>query len=41
VWLGQGCMSLDSPRAYAGILISFAVILAGALMMWPRPRAFA
>ena len=41
VWLGHGCMSLDSPRAYAGILISLALILAGALMMWQRPRAFA
>jgi hypothetical protein len=41
VWLGQDCMSLDSPRAYAGILISLALILAGALMMWQRPRAFA
>ena len=41
VWLGQGCMSLDSARAYGGILISLALIVAGALIMWQRPRAFA
>jgi hypothetical protein len=41
MWLGQGCMSLDSARAYAGILVSLALILAGALVMWQRPRSSA
>jgi hypothetical protein len=41
LWLGQGCMSLDSPRAYAGILVSLALVLAGALLMWRRPGVLA
>ena len=41
LWLGQGCISLDSARAYGGILVSLAVILVGALLMWKRPSAFA
>jgi len=41
VWLGQGCISLDSARAYGGILVSLALILAGALLMWRRPSTFA
>ena len=41
LWLGQGCMSLDSARAYAGILVSLALVLAGALLMWRRPSALA
>ena len=39
LWLGQGCMSLDSSRAYAGILVTLALILAGALLLWRRPRS--
>ena len=41
LWLGQGCMSLDSARAYAGILVSLALVLVGALLMWRRPSALA
>jgi hypothetical protein len=41
VWLGQGCMSLDSARAYGGILVSLALILVGALLVWQRPRSSA
>ena len=41
LWLGQGCMSLDSARAYGGILVSLALILAGALLMWRRSSALA
>ncbi len=40
-WLGQSCISLDSARAYGGIVVSLALILAGALLMWRRPGAFA
>jgi hypothetical protein len=40
-WLGQGCISLDSARAYVGILASLALILVGALLLWQRPRALA
>lgn len=40
LWLGQGCMSLDSARAYGGILASVALILIGAILLWRRPRAF-
>ena len=39
LWLGQSCMSLDSARAYGGVLVSLALILGGALMMWRRPSA--
>jgi hypothetical protein len=39
LWLGQGCMSLDSFRAYAGILVTLALILAGALLLWRQPRS--
>jgi hypothetical protein len=41
LWLGQSCISLDSARAYAGILISIAVIVVGAALMWKRPVASA
>jgi hypothetical protein len=41
LWLGQSCMSLDSARAYGAILVSIALILAGALLMWRRPSALA
>jgi hypothetical protein len=41
VWLGQGCMSLDSARAYGGIVMSLALILVGALLLWQRPRSSA
>ena len=37
LWLGQSCISLDSARAYAGVLISIAVIVIGAVIMWKRP----
>ena len=30
LWFGESCISLDSARAYAGILISIAVIVIGA-----------
>jgi hypothetical protein len=37
LWFGESCISLDSARAYAGILISIAVIVIGALLMWKGP----
>jgi hypothetical protein len=36
LWLGESCISLDSYRAYGGILISIAVIVIGAVLMWRR-----
>ena len=33
LWLGQGYMSLDGWRAYAGLLVSFAVILIGMVLL--------
>ena len=41
LWFGESCISLDSMRAYGGILISLALILIGALLMWKRPSAYA
>lgn len=41
LWLGQGCMSLDSARGYGGIVVSLGLIVIGAVLMWRRPRAFA
>jgi hypothetical protein len=40
VWLGQGQMSLDGWRAYAGLLVSIVVILVGTVLL-ARPRAAA
>ena len=33
LWLGQGYISLDGWRAYAGLLIGFALILAGMVLL--------
>jgi hypothetical protein len=33
LWLGQGYMSLDGWRAYAGLLVSIAIILVGAVLV--------
>ena len=33
LWLGQGYISLDGWRAYAGLLVSIAVILVGAVLV--------
>lgn len=33
LWLGQGTITLDSARAYGGILVSIAVVLLGAFLM--------
>ena len=33
LWFGQGNITLDSARAYGGILISIAVVLLGAFLM--------
>jgi uncharacterized membrane protein len=33
LWLGQGHISLDGWRAYAGLLIGFAIILAGMVLL--------
>ena len=41
VWLGQGCMSLDSARAYAGVVISIGLVILGAVLMFRRPAALA
>jgi hypothetical protein len=38
LWLGQGYMSLDSWRAYVGILVSLAIIVVGMILL-ARPRA--
>lgn len=38
LWLGQGHISLDGWRAYGGLLISFAVIVVGMVML-ARSRA--
>ena len=39
LWFGQESITLDSARAYGGILISIAVVLLGAfLMLSARPR---
>jgi hypothetical protein len=41
LWLGQSCMSLDSGRAYAGVLISIGLVVFGAVLMFRRPPALA
>jgi hypothetical protein len=41
LWLGQGCMSLDSARAYAGVLISIGLVVLGAVLMFRRSPALA
>ena len=33
LWLGQGYISLDGWRAYAGLLVSVAIILVGAVLV--------
>jgi hypothetical protein len=33
LWLGQRYMSLDGWRAYAGLLVSIAIILVGTVMV--------
>jgi hypothetical protein len=33
LWLGQGHISLDGWRAYAGLLVSIAIILVGAVLV--------
>jgi len=33
LWFGQGSITLDSARAYGGILISIVVVLLGAFLM--------
>ena len=33
LWLGQGYISLDGRRAYAGLLVSIAIILVGAVLV--------
>jgi hypothetical protein len=33
LWLGQDRMSLDGWRAYAGLLVSIAIILIGAVLL--------
>jgi hypothetical protein len=37
LWLGQGYMSLDGWRAYAGLLVSIAIILVGTVMVARAP----
>ena len=39
LWLGQGCMSLDSARAFAGVAVTIGLAILGALLMWRRPNA--
>ena len=39
LWLGQGYISLDGWRAYAGLLVSVAIILVGAVLV-TRARTF-
>jgi hypothetical protein len=33
LWLGQGYMSLDGWRAYAGLLVSIAIIFVGTVLV--------
>ena len=33
LWLGQGYISLDGWRAYAGLLVSIAIILVGTILV--------
>ena len=33
LWLGRGYISLDGWRAYAGLLVSIAIILVGAVLV--------
>lgn len=40
LWLGQEHISLDGWRAYAGLLVSFALILMGMVLL-ARPRTAA
>jgi hypothetical protein len=40
LWLGQGQISLDGWRAYAGLVVSIAVILVGMVLL-ARARAAA
>ena len=36
LWLGQGAISLDSWRAYGGILVSVVVVLVGLFLLASR-----
>jgi hypothetical protein len=41
LWLGQGHISLDGWRAYGGLLVSFAIIVIGMVLLArsrPSPR---
>ena len=38
LWLGQEQITLDGWRAYAGLLVSIAIILVGTVLL-ARPRA--
>ena len=38
LWLGQGQISLDGWRAYGGLLVSFAIIVVGIVLL-ARSRA--
>jgi hypothetical protein len=41
LWLGQGHISLDSWRAYGGLLVGFAIIVIGLVLLArsrPSPR---
>jgi hypothetical protein len=33
LWLGQGLISLDGWRAYAGLVVSIAIILVGMVLL--------
>jgi hypothetical protein len=39
LWLGQGHISLDGWRAYAGVLVSIAIILVGTVLLARSRRA--
>ena len=38
LWLGQSAITLDSWRAYGGILVSLVVILVGMLLLMSKER---
>jgi hydrogenase-4 membrane subunit HyfE len=38
LWLGQSAISLDSWRAYGGILVSLVVVLVGLFLLASRSR---
>ena len=38
LWTGQDAISLDGPRAYAGLVVSVVIVLVGLVMLVRRAK---